>query len=62
MSQVPPDSLATAIPPQKLQILNQLSTIGKGIASSQREFSNPSGTAPMMGMFYILRQLFNAPL
>jgi hypothetical protein len=62
MGQIPPDSLATAIPPEKLQILNHLSTIGKGIASSQREFSNPSGTAPMMGMFYILRQLFNAPM
>lgn len=62
MSQVPPNSLVTAIPPEKLQILNQLSTVGKGIANSQREFSNPAGTAPMLGMFYILRQLFTAPM
>jgi len=62
MSEIPPESLATAIPPNKLAILRQLSTVGGGIKASQREFSNPSGTAPMMGMFYIMRQLFMNPL
>jgi len=62
MGDVPPESLATALPPEKIGILNRLATIGTGIKSSQREFSNPSGTAPMMGTFYLLRQLFFSPL
>lgn len=62
MSDIPPQSLLTALPPEKVATLQKLATIGGGIKASQREFMNPSGTAPMMGMFYILRNLFTNPI
>ena len=61
LSQIPPESLATAIPPDKLATLQKLATVGTGIQASQKEFLNPSQTMPMMGSFWILRNLFYSP-
>jgi hypothetical protein len=63
MSDAGPETLMAALGPQKVATLQKLATIGDVTRSpGAAGFANPSGTAPMLGTFWLLRSALTNPM
>ena len=62
LSEADPNVLNLALDPNKIDALNDLATMGSAIKKTNPSFLNPSGSAYMMGAFWLLRSAFSNPL